>query len=345
MADLTLEDIARIAGVSRSTVSRVINDHPNVSVNVRQRVLKAIQDTGYHPNAAARTLASQRSWMIGLVLPSSVSTFFTDPYFPRLTQGIAQTCNQYDYTLSLFLVGSKEDEEKIFPRVSRKGSLDGIIMQSGQIGDLLINRLVNTNIPIVIIGRPFQTENISFIDVNNINGAYTAVNHLIRSGFRRIGTITGQDNTTVGLDRKEGYLKALLENGREVDPSLIAEGEFTEISGYEAMQKLLAAQPDAVFAASDLMAVGAMRATREAGMGIPEDIAFVGFDDLPFTPSPIPLLTTIRQPIYQTGSGAVQMLIELIRTGVKPARRVILETELIVRESCGSSHKSLDTHL
>jgi len=345
MADLTLEDIAKIAGVSRSTVSRVVNNHPSVSESVRQRVLKVIHNTGYHPNAAARTLASQRAWMIGLVLPSSVSLFFTDPYFPRLTQGIAQTCNQYDYTLSLFLVSSKEDEEKIFPRVSRRGSLDGIIMQSGQIGDRLINRLVNTNIPIVIIGRPFQTENISYIDVNNVNGSYTAVRHLIRSGYQCIGTITGQADTTVGLDRKEGYFKALLENGREVNPALISEGDFTEAGGYHAMQKLLGAKPDAVFAASDLMAVGAMRATREVGLRIPEDIAFVGFDDLPFTPAPNPLLTTIRQPIYQTGSGAVEMLIELIQTGIKPARRVILETELVVRESCGSSHRREDTNL
>jgi LacI family transcriptional regulator len=344
MPDLTLEDIARIAGVSRSTVSRVINDHPNVSENVRKRILQVIQDTGYQPNAAARALASQRSWMIGLVLPSSVSSFFTDPYFPRLTQGIAQTCNKYNYTLGLFLVSSKEDEEKIFPRVSRRGSLDGILVQAGQVGDRLINRLVNTNIPIVIIGRPFQTENVSFIDVNNVSGSYNAVHHLVQIGYQRIGTITGQDNTTVGLDRKEGYLKALLDNGREVDPNLIAQGDFTEAGGYTAMQKLLDAKPDAVFAASDLMAIGAMRATREVGLHVPEEIAFVGFDDLPFTPPPNPLLTTIRQPIFQTGSGAVEMLIELIQTGIKPTRRVILETELVVRQSCGSSHRYSDTH-
>jgi LacI family transcriptional regulator len=142
--NLTLEDIARKAGVSRSTVSRVVNDQPNVRDEVRQRVWEVINRTGYHPNAAARTLASHRSWMIGLVLPRSVSSFFTDPYFPHLTKGIAQACNQYDYTLALFLVDSKEDEDKIYPRVSRRDLLDGILVQSGQIGDHLIDRLANS---------------------------------------------------------------------------------------------------------------------------------------------------------------------------------------------------------
>ena len=127
-SNLTLEEIARLSGVSRSTVSRVINQQPNVSNNVRLRVEAVIQETGYQPNLAAQTLVSKRTWMIGLVLPRSVSSFFTDPYFPRLLQGIAQGCNLNNYTLALFLVGTKEDEEKILPRVSRRGMLDGILI-------------------------------------------------------------------------------------------------------------------------------------------------------------------------------------------------------------------------
>ncbi|HEY6071868.1 MAG TPA: LacI family DNA-binding transcriptional regulator, partial [Anaerolineales bacterium] len=197
MPELTLEDIARQAGVSRSTVSRVVNEYPNVRETVRQRVMDVIRTTGYHPNAAARTLASQRSSMLGLVLPRSVSSFFSDPYFPRLTQGIAQACNQYDYSLALFLIGSKEDEEKIFPRISRKGMLDGILLQSGQTGDKLIDRLVNSNIPLVIAGRPFETKDVSYIDVDNVDAAYNAVSHLIRLGRKRVGTLAGPSNSTV----------------------------------------------------------------------------------------------------------------------------------------------------
>ena len=341
MSDLTLEDIAEQAGVSRSTVSRVVNDHPNVRDDVRKRVLEDIQSTGYHPNVAARALASQRSWMIGLVLPRSVSSFFADPYFPRLTQGIAQACNQYNYTLGLFLVSSREDEEKIFPRISLKGLLDGLLVQSGQIGDQLIDRLINSKVPLVIAGRPFNTNDVSYIDVDNVNAAYNAVSHLIRLGYQRIGTITGLADSTVSIDRKEGYFKALVERGREVDESLVVEGDFSEASGYYAMQRLFPAKPDAVFVASDLMAIGAMRAVREAGLRIPDDIAFVGFDDLPFATLPDPPLTTIRQPINQFGIKAVETLIDLIENGIKPARRIIMDTELVIRDSCGSNQRKL----
>jgi LacI family transcriptional regulator len=338
--DLTLEDIAKLAGVSRSTVSRVVNNHPNVRTDVRERVLRIIQNTGYHPNPAARTLASQHSWMIGLVLPRSVSSFFADPYFPRLTQGIAQACNQYNYTLGLFLIGTKEDEEKIFPRVSRTGFLDGVLVQSGQIGDQLIERLVDSNIPLVIVGRPFNTQNLSYIDVDNVNAAYNAVSHLIDLGYQRIATITGTISSTVSIDRRDGYLKALVERGRIVDKNLIVEGDFTEAGGYYGMQQLLHAKPDAVFAASDQMAIGAMRAAREAGLKIPDDVAFVGFDDLPIATLPDPPLTTVRQPIYQFGIKAVEILLDLIDNGLYPPRRIIMDTELVIRESCGESRRN-----
>ncbi|MBN1318468.1 MAG: LacI family DNA-binding transcriptional regulator [Anaerolineales bacterium] len=336
MQDLTLEDIAKLAGVSRSTVSRVINDHPNVRDSVRKRVSEVIQDTGYHPNAAARTLASQRSWMIGLVIPRTISTMFTDPYFPRLTQGIARACNQYNYTLGLFLISNKEDEEKILSRVSRKGLLDGILVQSGQLGDQLIERMAASNLPLVIVGRPSKPTEVSYIDVDNVNGAYSAVRHLLRLGYERIGTITGLPNTTVSNDRKEGYIKALVEQQRHLDESLIVEGDFSEAGGYYAMQKMMDARPDAVFAASDIMAIGAMRAVREANLKIPDNVAFVGYDDLPLATLPESPLTTIRQPIAQFGFNAVNILIDLIENGTKPARRIIMDTELVIRSSCGA---------
>jgi LacI family transcriptional regulator len=339
VSNLRLEDIAKKAGVSRSTVSRVVNDHPNVREDVRKRVLGVIQTAGYHPNAAARTLASQRSWMIGLVLPRNVSSFFSDPYFPRLTQGIAQACNQYNYTLALFLIGSKEDEEKIYPRVSRKGLLDGVIFQSGQIGDKLIDHLISSNTPLVIAGRPPHTVDASYIDVDNTSAAYNATSHLARLGYKRIGTISGPDNSTVSIDRKEGYLKALIARGFSPDENLIAEGDFTEAGGYYAMQKILPFKPDAIFAASDIMAIGAIRAVHEAGLKVPDDVAMVGFDDLPMVTPSNPLLTTIRQPVYPFGIKAVEILIDLIDNGLKPTRRVIMDTELVIRDSCGASRR------
>jgi LacI family transcriptional regulator len=339
MANLTLEDIAKRAGVSRSTVSRVINGQQYVRQDVRERVLRVIQETGFHPNVAARALASQRSWMIGLVLPRSVSSFFADPYFPRLTQGIAQACNRHDYSLGLFLVSTPEDEDKIFSRISRKGFLDGILIQSGEMNDQLNERLVNLTVPIVVVGRPFQTNDVSYIDVDNVKASFEAVTHLVDLGYRKIGTITGPLNSTVSLDRKEGYLNALLKHRLVVNKSLILEGDFTEAGGYTTMKQLLAAKPDAVFAASDIMALGAMRAARDAGLRVPEDIAFVGFDDLPLASLSNPPLTTVHQPISEFGEKAVEILIDLIENGVKSSQRIIMDTLLVIRESCGAKQK------
>lgn len=335
MVDLTLEDIAKQAGVSRSTVSRVVNGQPNVREHVRRRVLEVIETTGYHPNVAARALASQRSWTLGLVIPRSVNSFFTDPYFPRLLQGIAQACNQANYTLGLFLVSTKEDEDKVFPRVSRRGMLDGILVQSGQIGDRLIDGLVDSGVPLVILGRPVAAHEVSYVDVDNVSAAANAVTYLARSGHKRIGTITGPANTTVSIDRRLGYLRALAEQGLPVDDALVAEADFTEAGGYDAARRLLPAGPSAIFAASDMMAIGGMRAAREAGLSVPGDIAFVGFDDLPFAAVSHPQLTTVRQPIFEFGQKAVEVLIDQIENGVEPPRRIIMDTELVVRASCG----------
>jgi LacI family transcriptional regulator len=337
LPNLTLEDIAKQAGVSRSTVSRVVNDDPNVSESVRLRVRQVISTTGYQPHAAARSLASHRSWMLGLVLPRTVSSFFIDPYFPRLTQGVAQACNQQNYTLGLFLLETREDEKRIFPRISRKGLLDGILIQTAEMDDILLDRLINSDFPIVIVGRPYNTSDISYIDVDNETASYEAVRHLINLGYTRIGTITGRMNSTAGIDRMQGYRKAIEEYFGRIDYHLVAEGDFSEQSGYDCMQILLQEKPDAIFAASDSIAIGAIRAARYNGLNVPEDIAFVGFDDLPVASLSEFKLTTVRQPIIQFGIKAVDILIELIENGTKPIKHVIMDTELVVRESCGAS--------
>lgn len=335
MNNLKLEDIAKLAGVSRSTVSRVVNKSPHVGSETRKRVEDIIQSTGYHPNAAAKSLASQRTNMIALVIPRTTSAFFTDPYFPRLTQGVAFACNNHHLTLSLFLVGNQDDENEITPRLMRHGMLDGILFQSGNSDDKLFRRIITSQIPLLVLGRPFVEKSISFIDVDNVRAAKQATNHLINLGYKRIGMITGTIQSTSSIDRTIGFKQAIQEAGRQIDPSLISEGHFTEISGYEAMKKLLPLKPDAVFAQSDVMAIGAMRAANEIGMEVPKDIAFVGFDDLPVATSGPQKLTTIHQPITQLGIKAVNMLKDMIENGTKPSKRLILDTELVVRDTCG----------
>ncbi|MFH1523357.1 MAG: LacI family DNA-binding transcriptional regulator [Chloroflexota bacterium] len=336
MPSLTLEDIAQQTGVSRSTVSRVVNNQPHVRDDVRRQVLDTLHQTGYRPHAAARTLALQHSSILGLILPHSISFFFTDPYYAHATKGIAQSCNQHNYTLALFLVDSEEDQETIFSRVCHRGLLDGVMVQSGHHGDQeIIGRLIDAKMPLVVLGRPFRSDNVTYVDIDNIDASYSAVSHLIRLGRKRIGTIAGPANSTVGLDRLEGYCKAFVEKGFDVDENLISEGDFTEAGGYSAMQRLLPAKPDAIFAASDVMTIGAIHAVRDAGLRVPEDIAFVGFDDLPLASHADIQLTTVRQPVVQFGIRAVETLIQEIENRDSLPRRIIMDTELIIRQSCG----------
>ena len=335
MSDYTLEDIARIAGVSRATVSRVVNNHPNVSEKMRLRVQAIIQETGYQPNLAARSLVSQRTKLIGLVIPRGVHGFFTDPYFPRLIEGISQACNQYGYTLTLSLFFSDKDERELLPRVTQKGMLDGIIVQATGLKNQ-DEAIAQWGVPFVFAGRPVGASDVSYVDVDNRAGAYAAIAHLAHLGYNKIATITGALNTTVGADRLEGYRQAMQARGLEIDENLIVEGDFTEFGAYFAAKKLIQQGPEAIFVASDTMAIGVMKAILEEGLHIPDDIALVGFDDLVPTTLIGPQLTTVRQPVRNFGYKAVEMLLDIIENGPEPPRRVIFDTELVIRESCGS---------
>ncbi len=336
MHELTLEDIAKIAGVSRSTVSRVVNDQPNVNEKTRAKVLKVIKSTGFSPNVAARTLVSQRSNMIGLVLPHSVSTFFTDPYYPHVIKGISQACNMYGYTLALFIAGSLEYQEKLLPRLSSKGFLDGVIIQSGHHADQsIIQELIKTNIPVLVAGRPLHENEVCYIDIDNVAASEKAVKHLVQVGRKRICTITGPLTSTVGIDRLAGYRKAMDASSLKYNKEFIVEADFTESGGYDAMKSLFHLKPDAVFASSDMMAIGAIRAIRDAGLDVPKDISVIGFDDLPIPMVNELQLTTIRQPVVQFGNKAVETLIELIESDTPILKRVLMDSELIIRKSCG----------
>ena len=336
---VTMRDVAKEAGVSIKTVSRVVNDHPNVKPEVRRRVQQVIDETGYHPDPAARSLAGQRSGIIGLVIPRAFQFLFTDPYYPRLMQGIAQACNTHNYILSLFLFHTEEEEQKLTPKLLRQQFVDGVILSALPTDDPLISQLIKNEVPTVMIGRPVDTLPVSYVDVSNVDGAFEAVDYLLELGARRIGAIVGPQNTMVGLDRCQGYLNALASRHIPADESLLIESDFSEAGGYLAMQQLISHQPDAVFVASDTMALGALRALREAGMSAPGDIAVVSFDDLPFAATADPPLTTVRQPIRRLGVQAVEMLIDLLQNGLRPPRHFTAPTELIVRQSCGAKIK------
>ncbi|MEP7359002.1 MAG: LacI family DNA-binding transcriptional regulator [Anaerolineales bacterium] len=332
---MNLDEIARLSGVSRSTVSRVVNNDPKVSDRTRLQVQEVLQRVNFHPNAAARSLAAGRSRVLGLVIPMGVAALFTDPYFPLLIQGVSAAANAHDHSVMLW-VAEPEYERRTIGQVMQNGLIDGVILASMLSDDPLLRALIQGSLPFVLVGRHPTNTTINYIDVDNINSARQAVTHLLRLGRRRIATITGPQNMSVGADRAEGYLAALRQRGLTVDPSLIVEGDFTEAGAHAAMQRLLPLNPDAVFAASDVMAVGALRALREAGRRVPEDIALIGFDDMPFSARTDPPLTTVRQPVQRTGEVAAETLIDLIEHPDAQPRRILLPTELVIRASCGS---------
>ena len=333
---MNLEQIAKLSGVSRSTVSRVINHDPNVSVVTREKVMRVVQRVNYTPNAAARGLAAGCTHVLGLVIPMGVAALFADPYFPILIQGVSSACNSREYSVMLWLA-EPEYERRMIRQIMYSGLVDGVIVSSMLLNDSLVQALSEGDLPFMLVGRHPTDSHASYVDADNIGGAREAVAHLLRLGRTRVTTITGPQNMIAGADRLAGYSAALRDRGMLSDPSLIVEGDFTEAGGYRAMQQLLARRPDAVFAASDMMAIGALRALREAGLRVPEDVAIVGFDDLPQSARAEPPLTTVRQPTYRLGTTTVDSLLDLIEHPDSSPRRIVLPTELIVRTSCGSA--------
>lgn len=334
----TLVEIAKHAGVSRSTVSRVMNEHPSVDSETRARVLSVAEKLNYSPNAAARSLAAGRTQILGLAIPTGVSTLFTDPYFPLLIQGITSACNAHNHSVMLWLA-EPEHERRTIRQILQGGLIDGVILASALMDDPLLEALLKRGLPFVVIGRHPSEDPVSYVDVDNRSGVREAVSYLLRLGYKKVATITGPKNMIAGSDRLEGYLDALRERRIVVDPDLIVEGSFQEEGGYVGMQQLLPHEPDAVFIASDAMALGAMRALRDAGKSVPEDVAIVGFDDLPIAAHTDPPLTTIRQMIPRLGSTAAETLIDLIARPGAQARRIVLPTELVIRASSGSGPK------
>jgi LacI family transcriptional regulator len=334
---MNLETIAQLSGVSRSTVSRVINQSPNVRPEVRERVLQVLRETNFQPNVAARSLAAGSTHILGLVVPMRVSHMFVDPYFPLLVQGVSAACNAKDYTLMLWL-DEPDYERRMIRQILHSGLIDGAVVSTLQTHDPMIGALLDRQLPFVAIGRMDETRPVNFVDVDNVGSACQAVEHLICLGRRRIATICGPLTQFSGADRLAGYRRAMDQAGLPWEPDWVVEGDFTQESGYLAMRSLLSCQLDGVFAASDAMAQGAARAIQEAGLSIPDDIALVGFDDMPFSAHMHPPLTTVRQPIDRLGWMAVEILVNILKGNpTEQPNQVILPTELIVRQSCGST--------
>jgi DNA-binding LacI/PurR family transcriptional regulator len=330
----TLEEVASRAGVSRATVSRVVNGSPKVSPDVRRSVEAAVVELGYVPNRAARSLVTRRSGSIGVVIAEPTGRLFTDPFFPRLLRGISASLSARDLQLVLLLPSSPDETHRTADYLAA-GHVDGAILVSLHDDDPLPIRMADAGIRMVVSPRPRRPMSASYVDVDNRGGARSAVEHLIAGGRRVIATVAGPADMAPGIDRLAGYRDALIDAGWTTDPSLEVVADFTQEGGAAAMERLLRDRPDldAVFAASDLMAAGAMSVLASAGRRVPEDVAIVGFDDSAVATSVRPSLTSVHQPIEEMGHEMARLLIDAVEGQSPVPRRVILATELIRRAS------------
>jgi LacI family transcriptional regulator len=336
---VTLEEIARLAGVSRSTVSRVVNGDHRVSETARSRVQEVIRRNNYHPNAAARSLASRRTRVLGLLVSKAVRGLFVDPFYPLLIQGTADGCNTVGYNLTMLMDTSDDGSavEQLYQRVIRGRHVDGIILACHAVDDPIVDRLMADEITFVLVGRHPGAE-VSFVDVDSRGAAQEAVAHLLGHGYRRIAMICGAPNLIATIDRHAGYVNALQEAAIPPEPSRVVFSDFTQRGGHRAMTSLLqdrAHLPDAVFAASDAMAIGAMAAIQEAGLRVPDDIAVMGFDGLIEGEDCTPPLSTVSQPMADLGREAVRLLLTLVEDPHAGPMQRFLPTRLTLRRSCG----------
>ena len=328
----TLEAVAAAAGVSRSTVSRVVNGSSHVRPDVIAAVTAAIDELNYIPNRAARSLANRQTMAIALVVPEDTNRFFGDPFFAEIVQGITQGLEDSDYVLNLQLASPSSPSEKTI-RYLLGGNVDGAIVVSHHSGDDFFTSL-DATIPVVFGGRPYnpQLHSNNYVDVDNAAGAAMGTRYLIDNGRRRIGSIAGPANMQAALDRAEGWALAMREAGHPDD--LLEYGDFTMASGAAAMRALLDRAPDldGVFVASDLMATGAISVLRERGKSVPGDVAVVGFDDSSAATSGEIGLTTVHQPSREMGAEMARMLLALLR-GESTERERVMPTRMVVRAS------------
>jgi DNA-binding LacI/PurR family transcriptional regulator len=339
---ITLADVAATAGVTQMTVSRVINGNRYVNDELRKRVLQVVSDLNYRPNHLARSLKLQRTETIGLVLPD-----LANPFTVELARGVRQVFGAKGYNVFICIAEqSAKDEVKAFDSLVEH-RVDGLIVatRASKLGNDRLSEILNMNVPLVLIGRDFRHPQADFVGADHLRGGYDATLHLIERGHKRIGFIGVSLTNGLGLKRFQGYLEALREHHLPIDENLIVSGEnvleqtpgySTETMGYHGMKQLLTLKqrPTAVFTRNDFTAFGAINAIKETGLSIPEDIAIVGFDDVPLAKHITPALTTIYQPTSQQGELAAELLLARIENQQSLLREEkILNCQLIVRKS------------
>jgi len=328
-----IKEIAQAANVSTATVSHVINNTRYVSEEVRNQVLEAVESLNYRPSAVARGLRTKRTNTLALIIPD-----ITNPYFADFTRGFQDAADKKGFLVVLCNTDRLLDREIRFLDTMWQQRVEGIVLNPSKITAKDLANFVEARIPVVMIGSQVEQNDFDNIMVDNVRGGHDAVQYLCGLGHNRIGLVCGFRTASSALQRYQGYLQALSKNHIPFDEQLVAEGEITYDGGYRCIHQLLSLKnpPTAVFAISDIMALGAKTAIEDAGLQIPADISLIGFDDIPEVSRTKPKLTTIAQPKYEMGQVAARVLFDQINgNNMLPKQKIILEHELVVRESTG----------
>lgn len=339
MVLVTIKEVAQKAGVSVSTVSRVLTNNAPVKPETREEVQEAIKQLGYSPNAVARSLRKKVSRTIGLVIPD-----ITNPFFPDIAKGVEDSAKEAGYHVILSNVGNDPQSEEEVIQLLRERQVDGVILVSSSPVGTYLHKFHNEGMKIVTVDREFKDVEVDAVICDNVSGSYQATRHLIELGHQEIAIITGPMELNITQDRLEGYKKALREKGLPVLERWIWKAGFSFNQGYSITEENFEKEniPTAIFASSDIAAVAAISAIEKHGLKVPEDISVVGFDDIKLATLVKPTLTTVAQPTYEMGKQAVDLLVGGIKRGRKKAKRLVLPTKLVVRDSTDSRFKQGD---
>ena len=329
-----IRDIAKEAGVSIATVSKVINDYPHVSAKTRDKVKRVIRDSRFIPNSAARELVRKRSMTIGLLLTTSL----IHPFFHRLLIGMESALKKSGYDL-IYLAQVSWNKDYSVVQHCRSRNVEGVLLFGFQRHDLNLDELVSSEIPTIFIDLDLLGRRAGYITSDNAASLRNAIQYLYGLNHRRIAFLSGSPDSYVGKTRFDAYTNSLSEFGLPFKSEFVAFGDFSKESGYLGMKKLLQQkqQPTAVLCSSDLEAIGAIEAAQEEGLNVPEDLSVIGFDDIDIAAHYTPALTTIRQDIQRLGREALELLVELVQNPDQSPPSVVIPTELIIRESCAEA--------
>ena len=332
---VTINDVAKRAGVSPKTVSNVVNDRPHVREETRLKVMKAVRELGYHPDIAARGLVTKRRNLIGFVLWDILN-----PAYPEMVEIVVAKVREAGYMMILGNVARDPAEEERLATLLIEQRVDGAIMASATKDSVAADHLIAAGVPVVLVSRYPENLSTDYVGVDNLKGGYLVTQHLIRMGHRRLAFLRGSPNVSTSLDREAGYRQALADQDIDLMPDLVTSGYYTPRGAYEAVHRLLtlADRPTAIVCANDLMAISAIDAIEDAGLRVPEDVAVTGFDDIAVAGSRRLSLTTVRCEMERMAQEAVSLLLSRMRgqAGVVP-RKVIFPAELVVRRSCGAA--------